>query len=228
MVEFEQGGFFHLPIRCTTIAQSGDLCDSCRAKEKKTQERVREITGTTIGGMLPSYLMGRVSEPIPFWSRLYGGAWYNLKVESGCTLSEETMAKVKKALLAAYDGVAAVEPEPMPGKRKMKPVAAAPEAPAAQVAAVAVAPPPKKKYPKKAVAAVAPVACELTGIIQNPTEELPVEAIRHINVRKVDVEGVEMYLGPKDKLYDKKFKWRGRLVDGKCVINGPPDSDEGM
>ena len=220
MLEFEQGGLFHIPIRCGIIAKNGDLCEACQARQKKTVEKVREITGTntTIKGTLPSYLMGRVTEPIPFWSRLYGGAWYNLKIESGCTLSEETMAKAKKAVATAYEGVTQVEPQAMPGKKKVKTTA---PTIAPVVKAPVVKAQPKKRQPKQVAAApesVAPVA-----IIPSPAEELPVENVREIKVRKREIDGRSLYLGPKDKVYDLKFKYLGRLKDEKIVDF--PDSD---
>lgn len=237
MLEFEGGqGLFHLPIRCSTVTRSGDLCDSCYAKERKTEEKVREITGTTIKGMLPSYLMGRVTDPIPFWSRLYDGAWYRLKIQSGCTLSDKTMAKAKKAAAVAYEGIQTVEPQPMPagarktkGRPKKAEVVAAPvvEVAAPPVVEVAAPPLPKKRQPKK-VAAAAPQ--EATGppvaIIPNPTQEVPVTHVREIKVRKREIDGRSLYLGQKDKVYDLKFKYLGRLKDDAIVCF--PDSDEGM
>jgi hypothetical protein len=237
MLEFEKGeGLFHVPIRCDMIAKNGDLCEGCKKRSIKTQDRVGQITGTTIGGPLPSYLMGRVTEPIPFWSRLYEGAWYNLKMESGSTLSEDTMAKAKKAAATAYEGVETVDPQPMPAKarkpRAKKGVAAAAVAPAvAPVDPVPAAAPPapapapvppkpvKKRQPK--MVSTTPVA-----IIPNPAEGLPVDSIREIRVKKQEVDGRSLYIGPKDKVYDLKFKYLGRLKEDKIVSF--PDSDEGI
>lgn len=223
MLRFEDGqGLFHIPFRCELTAKGGDLCDSCRAREKKTQEKVAEITGTTIKGTLPSYLMGRVTEPIPFWSRLYGGAWYNLKIEEGCIVSEQNMARAKKAAAAAYDGVETVEPQPMPGSRKTKTKAKV--APVVAEVAPVVAkplvakPPPKKRQPKQTVAPEAPVA-----VLAEPTQELPVESVREVRVRKREIDGRSLYLGPKDKVYDLKFKYLGRLKEESIVSF--PDSD---
>ena len=226
MLEFEKGeGLFHVPIRCDMIAKNGDLCEACQKRSTKTQDRVGQITGTTIGGPLPSYLMGRVTEPIPFWSRLYRGAWYNLKIESGSTLSEETMAKAKKAAATAYEGVETVDPQPMPAKARKpraKKGAAAPAA-VAPAPAVPTAPAPpkavKKRQPK--MVSTTPVA-----IIPNPTEVLPVDSIREIRVKKQEVDGRSLYIGPKDKVYDLKFKYLGRLKEDKIV--NFPDSDEGI
>ena len=227
MLEFEKGeGLFHVPIRCDMIAKNGDLCEACQKRSIKTQDRVGQITGTTIGGPLPSYLMGRVTEPIPFWSRLYEGAWYNLKMESGSTLSEETMAKAKKAVATAYEGVETVDPQPMPAKarkpRAKKGTAALSRSPTPAPAVTAPAAPPKpvkKRQPKKVP--TTPVA-----IIPNPTEVLPVDSIREIRVKKQEVDGRSLYVGPKDKVYDLKFKYLGRLKEDKIVSF--PDSDEGI
>lgn len=221
LLTFEDGAVFHVPIRCTTMTRSGDICDSCVEREQKTIEKVRGITGTTIKGMLPSYLNGRVTEPIPFWSRLYDGAWYRLKIQGGSTLSEAVMAKAKKAAEVAYEGVTTVEPQPMPGGKKPRAKKAAAVAVAAPVAPVApVAPPPAPtKKPKKATPKddTPPVA------VLDP-KKLPVDKVVTIHVRKVEVDGRNLYLDPrKEKLYDLKFKYIGRLKDGQ--IHSFPDSD---
>jgi hypothetical protein len=108
------------------------------------------------------------------------------------------MAKAKKAVATAYEGIETVAAQPMPGKGKgkAKPIV------------------PKSKQ-------VAPVA-----IIPHPTQELPVETVREIKVRKREIDGRSLYLGPKDKVYDLKFKYLGRLKEEK--IASFPDSDEGM
>jgi hypothetical protein len=113
---FEDGaGYFHVPIRCEKIARVGDLCESCLERERRTSEKVAEMTGRSLQGTHPSYLHGRVNGPIPFWSHIYDGSWYRLKIESGCRVSDETMAKARKAVVAAAAGAGpAVDPEPIP------------------------------------------------------------------------------------------------------------------
>ena len=217
------------------VASNGDLCDSCQLKEQKTAEKVKSITGTTIKGTLPSYLNGRVTEAIPFWSRLYDGAWFRLRIESGYTISEETMVKARAAAAKAYAGVQTVEPEPMPGARKVRskakapvaaPVAAAPvAAPVAAHAAPPVAAPPaapKKRAPKKVAATP---TTEAVAVVPTPSVELDVESVKKITVRKTEVEDRSVYLDPRtEKLYDLKFKYIGRLKDNK--IHSFPDSDQ--
>lgn len=225
MLSFEDGGLFHLPLRCQMITKSGDLCDGCTAKEIKTAEKVKEIRGTTISGPHPSYLMGRVTDPVPYWSRIYDGAWFRLKIESGCTVSQENMSKVQKAVSAAYEGVTTVEPAPMPGTRKPK---ALPKPKAAQAALDAL--PVVAAVP--AAAAAAPVKRranvkkpnEAKAQVEGPVVDISDHTVIHVKVRKVQVNEVDYYLDfKKDKLYDMKFRYAGRLKDGAIVAH--PDSD---
>jgi hypothetical protein len=245
LLAFEDGGVFHIPYRCETVTRNeGGLCEACEKKEKKTAEKVAQITGSTIQGMLPSYLNGRVTEPIPFWSRLYDGAWYRLKIECGSKVSEEVMAKARKAAAVAYEGVEVVAPQPMPGGRKPRtkktvvveaPVVAVEPIPVVPVAAPLVAPvvapvvapiPPVKKVvrkPKTATLKAATLKTEAPVAAVDPIE-LPVEGTREVHVRSVEVDGRKLYLEPrKQKLYDLKFKYIGRLKDEKIVSF--PDSD---
>jgi hypothetical protein len=229
------------------MTRNGDLCEACETKEKKTMEKVAKISGSTIQGMLPSYLNGRVTEPIPFWSRLYDGAWYRLKISSGSTVSEDTMARARKAAAVAYEGVEVVEPQAMPGTRKPRakkvvaaavapvaaapaaaaPAAVAPAAPAPVAAAPAPAPAPTpapvKKAQRKATKAKEPVNAVAAVATLDPVE-LPVDDTHEVYVRVVEVDERKLYLAPKkQKLYDLKFKYIGRLKDGKIVAF--PDSD---
>jgi hypothetical protein len=153
MLSFEDGGGqFHLPIRCDeeAIEIGNGLCAKCIVRQVRTEKKLEEIGDrSTIGGMLPSYLHGKITEPIPYWSRLYDGAWYRLKVAGGCRVSEDTMARAKKAVAAAAEGTAqAPEPEAIPtgaGRRGRKKVAAAEEAaPVVSTEAPAVEKPKKK------------------------------------------------------------------------------------
>jgi len=228
MLSFEEGGLFHLPLRCERMTRSGDLCDMCAEKEEKTKAKLVGITGRTIGGALPSYLMGRVTEPIPYWSRMYGGEWYNLKIEEGCTLSEENMVKVKAAVEKAYEGVEQVAPEVAPGKaRKVKakakveaPTEAPPEVKAEKILEnlPTVKAPPAPKRRVNAKKQILP-----QGIVEGEIDISEHEIVR-ITVEKREVDGRSLYLDPvKDKLYDMKFKYVGRLKEGAIVDH--PDSD---
>ena len=219
MLSFEEGGLFHLPLRCERVTRSGDLCDLCAEKEEKTKAKLVGITGRTIGGPLPSYLMGRVTEPIPYWSRMYGGEWYNLKIEEGCKVSEENMVKVKAALEKAYEGVEQVAPEVAPGKpRKVKVKAAEVSTEVTKILenlpTVKAIPAPKRRVNAKKQ--IVPQA-----IVEG---EIDVSEYEVVKVKKTEVDGRSLYLDPaKDKLYDMKFNYVGRLKDGGIVDH--PDSD---
>jgi hypothetical protein len=147
------------------------------------------------------------------------------------------MARAKKAAATAYDGVETVEPHAMPaGARKTKgrpknipvetPLKTPLETPLKEPVAetTIVTAPVKKRQPKK----VDPVqlASSPVAIIPNPTEEVPIEAIKEIKVRKREIDGRSLYVGQKDKVYDLKFKYLGRLKDDTIIAF--PDSDEGM
>jgi len=240
MLSFDQGGLFHLPLRCQTVTRSGDLCDNCSARERKTAEKLKDISGTTIGGPHPSYLMGRVTDPIPYWSRLYGSAWFNLKIESGCTISEENMQKVKKAVAKAYDGVEVAEAVPLPGRRKLivpggtKVTSSSAEGtlrkvlpgkkkleqtPVAVPPAEPVAAPAKKRIAVKKTLTTEPVAKVGSEPI-NATEYDVLE----VALKKREVDGRLFYLdSKKNKLYDTKFMYVGRLRGETIVAH--PDSD---
>lgn len=232
MLSFEEGGLFHLPLRCERMTRSGDLCDMCAEKEEKTKAKLVGITGRTIGGALPSYLMGRVTEPIPYWSRMYGGEWYNLKIEEGCTLSEENMVKVKAAVEKAYEGVEQVAPEVAPGKKAVRKVKAKAE-PKANLVAKAEAPTELKAAtilenlptvkaapaPKRRVNAKKQILPQ--AIVEG---EIDLSEYEVVKVKKTEVDGRSLYLDPaKDKLYDMKFNYVGRLKDGGVADH--PDSD---
>jgi hypothetical protein len=155
--------------------------------------------------------MGKITDPIPYWSRIYDGAWFRLKMESGCTISANDMPRIRKAVEKAYEGVPAVEPQPMPGEVKPSPKKGAPKKVAEPVAA-----PPKKRIVIKKPEG-APVAQVLSEVAE-------AETIMTISVRKQEVDGRMFYLDPKkDKLYDMKFKYIGRFK--KDAIVAHPDSD---
>jgi hypothetical protein len=236
VLSFEEGGFFHVPLRCETVTRSGDLCDNCAAKERKTAEKLKTIVGTRLSGTYPSYLFGRVTEPIPYWSRLYDGAWFRLKIQEGYTLSEESMGKIKAAVAKAYEGVEQVPPAPIPGgtakpgrkaatqglRANAKKPVAAPVAAEQALEQLPVVPTPTPPVKRRAN-------------VKKPTEQQPVAKVEgsvdvseyeivQIKVRKQEVDGRMFYLDPKkDKLYDMKFKYVGRLKDGAMVSH--PDSD---
>ena len=130
------------------------------------------------------------------------------------------MAKIRKAVSEAYEGVTTVEPAPMPeGVRKMKTVkkAAIPVA-VAPVAAPVPVPVKRRANVKK------PLSDEPLARVEGPVVDISDHTVINIKVRKQEVDGRLYYLDPKkDKLYDMKFKYAGRLKEGAIVNH--PDSD---
>jgi hypothetical protein len=130
------------------------------------------------------------------------------------------MAKAKKAAEVAYAGVETAAPQPMATKRGVgkKKVAATPvaEAPVAEAPKPVVKKAVKRPTETVTVRPVAAIA---------PTESpLPVEEVLHVKIRKEEVGGRSLYLDPKkNKLYDLKLKYIGRLKDGAIISF--PDSD---
>jgi hypothetical protein len=142
MLPFEDGsGQFHVPIRCEEehLGFGTGLCAKCLVRQVRTERKLEEIgSKTTIGGMLPSYLHGKITDPVPYWSRIYDGAWFRLKVAGGSRVSELDMAKARRAAAAAYEGVegaGTAEPAPIPVVRRgRKPKATTSEAAAVEAA----------------------------------------------------------------------------------------------
>lgn len=228
--QFEGGLYFHLPLRCQQLAKDDGLCRGCAAKEEKTRARVEESGGKFFKGH-EALLHGRIMEPIPYWSHLYDGAWFRLKRDSGLTLSEETMGKVKAAVDAAQGSVEAPAPEAaVTNKRGRKPKAA--EAVEAEVAEA-----PKKKAeekaeekpkekPKRTRAKKVPVEpVPVMGIVLNP-KKVEVEEIVEVEVEPITIEDHQYYIHwPTKKVYNLKCRYLGRLTADRKIDSSFPDSD---
>lgn len=96
---------FHLELRCERNALPGtSLCGRCH-------ERPREL-----GRFHMIVLHGMITEPIPPWSHIFGGEWFQAKVNTYGHPSEEEMAKGRKANLIATAATAAgaAEAPPLP------------------------------------------------------------------------------------------------------------------
>jgi len=231
--------FFHLPIRCSTIAQgTSDLCVKCQQRELRTQQKVAALAGKhSIQASHPALLHGRIGGPIPFWSHVYDGAWFRLKIEQGSTVSESNMAKAKKAAVLP----AGAEPEPIPGgvtkkgrKKKEEPLeqtsvkqflttpkTVEPVSP--PVVVEQPTPLPKKRAPKKILSP------DLTPLAKVETEHsLLVEETIHVHVKKLEVHGRSYYLDPKkEKVYNLQFKYVGRYDKiNETIVTGFHDSDQ--
>lgn len=244
----------HLPYRCQRFVKEGKdgLCDECWEKDQRSREKLQELSGMTVKGMLPSYLNGRADKPIPYWTRLVGSAWYRLKVSEGYTLSEANMARAKKAVVEAYgvaEPVAAPIPEGTRTRGKKKPMEATEPAPVPAV--VEPAPVPRlqkgKKKPATEVAPVVPApaaapapapaakkrpAAKKVAAVEPPVAVLNtstpqiVEDVMKIIVRKREIDDRTVYVdAKKGKVYDLKFRYLGRHDAKQDKIVEFPDSD---
>jgi hypothetical protein len=76
---------------------------------------------------------------------------------------------------------------------------------------------------KKTVAESKPVV----GIVEVVPMEDP--TVIKVSVRKTEIDGRSLYVGPKDKVYDLKFKYLGRWNRREDRIDATyPDSDAGF
>lgn len=93
-------GFF-LPARCGKVGS--ELCTACDERRKKIPERLQKWKGSMQNQS--DQFHGLITEPLPEWSRIYGGAYYKKMTGKGLTVSKEVMEKVEEALANAYKGM---------------------------------------------------------------------------------------------------------------------------
>ena len=86
---------FFIPTRCNSDCDES-LCDKCIIKNESTQMSLEKRSGKYIPNQ-QSLLHGTVNEPIPEWSRLYMGAWWQKQFDSGYTMSYETERSAENA-----------------------------------------------------------------------------------------------------------------------------------
>lgn len=99
---------FHLELRCKNDAFD-DLCDKC---ENRTREPCNGHKSH------PALLHGLMNEPIPYWSHVYGGPWYEIRVPKWGEPVEEQMVKAKKASEEAMKGVTPSSVKTVVSRRK--------------------------------------------------------------------------------------------------------------
>ena len=90
-------------IPCTNEADG--LCVSCIDREEATAYQLEKRAGKYIPNQ-ETMFHGRMTDPIPKWSRLYGGEWFQAQLAAGYTVSEETRRK-------AANGVKELPPVPV-------------------------------------------------------------------------------------------------------------------
>lgn len=90
-------------VPCTNEADG--LCQSCVDREQSTAYQLEKRAGKYIPNQ-ETMFHGRMGDPIPKWSRLYGGEWFQAQLAAGYTVSEETRRK-------AANGVKELPPVPV-------------------------------------------------------------------------------------------------------------------
>ena len=106
----EESVAFLLPFRCehqaALVEGAGGLCARCLRFEEQVGRRAAALKGDLEPGEgVPATYHGRLTEPIPYWSRLYEGAWFRKKEAEGYRVAEEEMGRVKGVVEAAYGGL---------------------------------------------------------------------------------------------------------------------------
>jgi len=194
---------------------------------------------------------GRVTEPIPGWSRIFKGAWFEQQIAAGYTVSAETLEKVTRLAKTTYKSEAkSVKMKPKvegavlqidltpasPLKKKIQikksvsaPTIAVAQSPVARSPApntpAASEATPKKKRILKPKPPVTPKP-EVLGFV-DPTASIEEPEVIRIPVKCVEIDGRSLYIEPtKDKVYDLKFAYLGRYNRKEDRIEtGYADSD---
>lgn len=182
-------------VRCTNEAD--DLCAACLDRQKATAYQLEKRAGKYIPNQ-ETMFHGRMGEPIPKWSRLEGGEWFQAQLAAGYTLPNahkeiatspvgmnDVVAPVIKKVVRRKKVASAEPPKP-------EPVAAPAPSPAA--------PTTKKREPKKVgkVAAPEPMPPQATmlhttsGFVGREEAKAPVKPKRTKKVAAVTTEITEV------------------------------------
>lgn len=214
-LQFCDGTYFHIELRCPATTDAGELCLKCLEKERRTRERAE---GTRLKGVASSVLHGKITDPIPLWSHIFEGEWYEKQLKKGRTLSEETMARAKKAKEAA-SGQAVIDKffveghDPLP----VVPVIAKPAAPAASIIT-------KQPARKKKTIQLPPPAPPVARL--KSAEPVEPDEVIEIAIRSFEHAGTSYYIASSsNKVYTKQLKYMGRWNAKSESIDPYPDSD---
>ena len=231
--------------------QADDLCDTCLDRQRSTERQLEKRAGKYIPNQ-ETMFHGRMSEPIPVWSRIFKGAWFEQQITTGYTVSAETLEKATSLAKTTYKSEAkSVKMKPKvegavlqidlttpaspvtPVKKKIQikksvsaPTIAVAQSPAAQSpAAQSTEATPKKKRILKPKTPVTPKP-EVLGFV-DPTASIEEPEVVRIPVKRVEIDGRSLYIEPtKDKVYDLKFAYLGRYNRKEDRIEtGYADSD---
>ena len=127
-------------VQCSNEAE--DLCAACLDRQKATAYQLEKRAGKYIPNQ-ETMFHGRMSEPIPKWSRLEGGEWFQAQIVAGYTLPN---AHKEIATSPVEMGDVAAPPVIKKVIRRKKVAVASTETPKPEPVA---APATKKREPKK-------------------------------------------------------------------------------
>jgi len=98
---FQDNHRFYLEYRCEGKIVQDQLCKRCLEWKQRGLKKTDHYRS----------LHGLITEPIPEWSHIFGGPWYQSKVTGYGHPSEFEMVRAKKAQDEARKGLASVKPK---------------------------------------------------------------------------------------------------------------------
>ena len=179
---------FLLPKRCSQNAESS-LCANCNLKLEATQKSLEKRAGKYIPNQACLF-HGKVTEPIPEWSRIYKGSWWVKQSESGYTLTEEALEKARTAYNDAHKDIDGT----IDMAKATKYTKVSPEAVASPKRKMT-----RKKLPVMDVAVEKPVEPVVPVVVEKPIEsvvEKPIESVVEKFVAPVVEKPVEKPVAP--------------------------------
>lgn len=230
-------GFF-TAMQCTNPAD-GELCAQCLGRQEKIPELLTKWNGSMQNQS--QQLHGLINGEIPEWSRIYGGAWVNLKLRDGFTISDEVLqilgtdAETRKdSIVNTVEMEKEKEKEKKPRKKAVKKEVVQKPAEVVQKPVEVVQKP--VEVVQKPVEAVKPfkitkkkVGVPKQTVIVGVVDPVPLEEplVIKIKVRQIEIDGRTVYLNStNDKVYDTKFNYLGRYNrKDDCIDSSYRDSD---
>lgn len=207
--------YFFGPQRCRNSARNSNLCRSCNM-------RTRDCNQSN-----SMFDHGQCDRGVPPWSRLYGGMLYRLESKKYGEPSIEIVNKVK----AMHDRVRSLETSADYGSWKLR-VENSEEQKYPMPNGRGRAREHTKKMDKGIIdgdkSNVQPYAQKEAKFVETAVdiEKKIVDEIEEIRVKKVVIDGKEMYMDmTKNNLYDHQFRYIGRWnnVD-TCNLSKLPDA----
>ena len=163
-------------VRCTNKADG--LCANCMDRQRSTAYQLEKRAGKYIPNQ-ETMFHGRIGDPIPKWSRLYKGEWFQAQLAAGYTLSDETRKQAENgvkelpSISTEMSDTAVVLPVKRVVHRK-KVITTTPsqavENPREPEPNPEIAPPPmvKKRQSKKVIGSLTPAPVAVPTVVPSP------------------------------------------------------------